>query len=944
VNGVRASFLALFTIVAILLIAGSLVPVYAHANLIRSDPAANSILPTSPHQVTLYFTEQLEPKLSGAAVYDSNGKEVDTGYSVSPTDATILIVTLPALPSGVYTVSWHAISAVDGHHTSGSFSFGVGNVTIPVQNSTSQAYTFPSALEVVERWLNLLADVTFLGGSVFVLTVWNPAPSSIGAEKLAGYDRKVSKRISILFRLSASVAIVATILLLVVEAIAAAASPSLADISAAAYTILTSTRLGEYWIFRLVVVVAATGVSVTLIGRKNTGRKRWILILIIGLVLSLSTSITSHNSAATEYNPAINLLSDWIHLVAVGAWIGGLMYLAIAIASLSGQLRRKGKTVVELLRRFSSVAIVCVGAIGITGIYNLVLEVGSLTLLFTTVYGRTILLKVAIFAPMIALGALNQFVLFDHIVDGKSKRSQTNQRETGRWVGRFRFSIRTEMTLGIILLLVVGILTASAPVAQAPYSAPQYQPTPFVLRGYSLEGVNVTLKILPFQAGINHFEIDFTDQQGVPISNIRSVFLKFQYLDRNIGVSIANATASPNEGEYSLDGTYLSFSGNWRAEVWAQRTGSFDVVVPFQLDVPAVSLRFSELPLSSDANPYGIAVDQNGTVWVAESGSGNLASYQPTTRVFTEFPLPQSGSRPFYIAIDKTSAVWISETQYNQIVMFNPSTNTFKQYSVPTTGAVPGGITVDRNGNIWFTEELADKIARLNPVTGNITEFQIPTPNAIPIQIAVDARGAIWFTESKGGKIGMMNPVTEAITEYQPQNRTLLGPTGITVTPDGSVWFTEHAGNRITQFNVINQTFQSYTIPTPQAFPFGITYHANRIWFVEHIANAIGSLDVATGTFSNFPVPNNSSDVQLLSVDQAGNIWFTLPATNVLGVLTSTTSPLQLSANPNNSSFTQLALVAGIVIAASSVVAFVMGRERMERKAGRSLSRLHRRK
>ena len=190
----------------------------------------------------------------------------------------------------------------------------------------------------------------------------------------------------------------------------------------------------------------------------------------------------------------------------------------------------------------------------------------------------------------------------------------------------------------------------------------------------------------------------------------------------------------------------------------------------------------------------------------------------------------------------------------------------------------------------------------------------------------------------------MIDPQSGGITEFQPQNRTLLGPTGITTTPDGSVWFTEHAGNRITEFHVTNQTFQSYTIPTPQAFPFGITYHANRIWFVEHIANAIGSFDLATGTFSNFPVPNNSSDVQLLSVDQAGNVWFTLPATNVLGVLTSTTSSLQLTSNTNNSMFTQLALVAAIGIGASSIAAFVLGRKRMERKAGlrRRVSRSHR--
>ena len=926
--------LALVTLTSLVLVAGFVVPAYAHANLIRSDPPANSVLPSSPHQVTLYFTEQLEPKLSGAAVYDATGKEVDTGYHISTTDATILIVSLPTLPPGVYTVAWHAISAVDGHHTNGSFSFGIGNVTIPVQQSNnSTAYTFPSALEVGERWLNILTDVIFLGGGFFALLVWIPTVTRARNEVPNEYGRKVSSRFSRLLMLSAIVGVVATCLLLIVEAVAASGSLSIVNVVNTTYTIVSSTQLGEYWILRLAVILAALAASIIITRAKKPSKIVWSLVLAIGLLLSLSTSVSSHNAAATIYDPVINLLSDWIHLIAVGAWVGGLAYFAVAIYSMRSLRERNGRFVGGLLRRFSSVAVTCVGVIGITGIYNLVLEVGSLTALFATPYGRILLVKITIFAPMIALGAFNQFVLYNKITTSTAKAKRIDWRHA-RWFRRFKLSIRSELTLGVILLLVVGLLTASAPVAQTSSPPPLYQPPPFTLRGYSDQGVNVTVKIFPFQVGDNHFEIDFTNSQGTSITNVRSVFVKFKYLDRNIGVSQANATASSNEGVYSLDGTYLSFSGNWQAEVWAQRSGGFDVVVPFQFNVPLVSLRFSELPLSSDANPYGIVVDKSGAIWFAESGSGNIGRYDPTTGTLSEFPLPQEGSRPFYVTIDDNGTVWASETQYNQIVKFEPTANTFKQYSIPTSGAVPGGIAADNNGNIWFTEEIGDKIGRLNPLTGNVTEFQIPTADAIPIQTTVDANGFVWFTESKGGKIGMVNPQNGVISEFQPENATLLGPTGITTGPDGTIWFTQHAGNQISQFDPKNQSFYSYTIPTKQAFPFGITYHANTIWFVEHIANSIGSLDIATHTFSSFPVPNNMSDVQLLSVDQSGNVWFTLPASNVLGVLTSTTSALQLVSNANNSDFVQLAVVAAVIVGSASIAALVLGQRRMKRKAG----------
>jgi streptogramin lyase/putative copper export protein/methionine-rich copper-binding protein CopC len=925
--------LALVTFATLLMLAGFISPAYAHANLIRSDPPANSVLPSSPHQVTLYFTEQLEPKLSGAAVLDPTGKEVDTGYSVSSSDATILIVSLPTLPSGVYTVAWHAISAVDGHHTSGSFSFGIGNVTIPVQqNDNSTTYTFPSALEVAERWLNLLSDVIFLGGGFFAIFVWNPTVTKTRNETSDEYGRKVSSRFSRLLTFSVIVGIGATWLLLIVESIAAAGSPSIVNVVMAAYTILSSTRLGDYWTFRFAVVVAALAASMIIARAKKPSKRSWSLVLAIGLLLSLSTSLTSHNAAATDYNPAINLLSDWIHLTAVGAWVGGLAYFAVAIYSMNSRTEFKGKLVAGLLRRFSSVAVTCVGVIGITGLYNLILEVGSLSALFATAYGRILLAKIAIFAPMIGFGAFNQLVLYNRIVGTTAKAKRINQRHA-RWFGRFKLSIRSEFTMGVILLLVVGLLTASAPIAPTS-SAPQtYQPPPHILRGYSAQGVNVTVKIFPFQVGDNHFEIDFTNPQGTSITNLRSVFVKFRYLDKNIGVSQANATASSNEGVYSLDGTYLSFSGNWQAEVWAQRSGGFDVVVPFQIDVPALSVRFSELPLSSSSEPYGITVDNRGLVWFAESGTGQIASFDPAMGTLRQYTLTRSGSRPFYLTADQNGSIWISDTQYNLIVRFETKSSTFNEYNIPTTGAVPGGIVADANGNVWFTEEIAGKIGRLIPSTGTITEFPIPTNDSIPIQVAVDQHGNVWFTESKGGKIGRLNPLTGSINEFPASNSTLLGPTGIAIDPGGEVWVTEHGGNRVTMFDPANQTFKSYQLSNNQAFPFGLAfYQQNRIWFVEHIGNAIATLDLTNGRIDTFPIPNPSSDVQLLAVDGKGNVWFTLPAIGVLGVLTPSTSGLQLQSNSSSAALTQLVLIAAAIIIVTVPLVLFLGQRRMRRR------------
>src|SRR6478736_5712186 len=94
----------------------------AHAMLDHASPAVGSTVAGSPGQVTLYFTQQLEPKFSGAEVRDASGARVDHGKSIS---GNVMRISVGGLPAGAYTVTWHVLS-VDTHTTQGSFNFHVG--------------------------------------------------------------------------------------------------------------------------------------------------------------------------------------------------------------------------------------------------------------------------------------------------------------------------------------------------------------------------------------------------------------------------------------------------------------------------------------------------------------------------------------------------------------------------------------------------------------------------------------------------------------------------------------------------------------------------------------------------------------------------------------------------------------------------------------------------
>jgi methionine-rich copper-binding protein CopC len=102
------------------------VPAFAHAHLVKAQPAAGGTMHDPPSEVTLRFNEKLEPKFSSIVVRDSTGKQVDKGDgAVDNSDRMVIRVPLPPLEPGVYKVEWRAMSA-DTHKVNGDFTFKIG--------------------------------------------------------------------------------------------------------------------------------------------------------------------------------------------------------------------------------------------------------------------------------------------------------------------------------------------------------------------------------------------------------------------------------------------------------------------------------------------------------------------------------------------------------------------------------------------------------------------------------------------------------------------------------------------------------------------------------------------------------------------------------------------------------------------------------------------------
>jgi copper resistance protein C len=96
---------------------------HAHAFLDHASPLVGSTVGSAPHEVSLTFTQSLEPAFSSAQVTDAKGTRVDTGKA--QVSGTTMRIGLKSIGPGTYRVRWQVLS-VDTHKTQGSFSFQVG--------------------------------------------------------------------------------------------------------------------------------------------------------------------------------------------------------------------------------------------------------------------------------------------------------------------------------------------------------------------------------------------------------------------------------------------------------------------------------------------------------------------------------------------------------------------------------------------------------------------------------------------------------------------------------------------------------------------------------------------------------------------------------------------------------------------------------------------------
>jgi copper transport protein len=568
----------LFTIF-LLVIAAGLRTVFAHALPVQSIPESNAILDTAPAQIEIFFSEAIEESFSSIKVFDTDGAQVDNNDSrLDLADPRHLSATIRSVPDGVYTVVWNVLSTVDGHITSGSFPFAVGNVdpeALAAAGQASQTYTV-SPLDILARWLVFLSSSSFTGGMLFFLLVWTPThPGEAISDRL-------QPRWKVLRTVGLIAFICGNILAIMAQAGRTTGSELAAPWSAELADLLITTRGGVLILARLFLGVALVRL---LLGRPV--RYGLWLAFALSILILLTISLSSH-SAALEAN-IIPVVLDWIHLIGAGIWIGGLMSFVTVVWSLRGHDTAEGAELISrLIPRFSKVAIPVVALLGLTGIYSALVNVGSFDKLFNNLYGETLVVKTVLVLPMVALGAVNLLIITGRMRRAVEDKSLLNH----PIVRRFRGVVSTEVVLGVLVLLTVSMLTSVAP-------AKLVAERPALDKTSKADDLNIELNITPGRVGVNTFLATVT-KDGHPVDDALEVNLSFIPTTSNIPpaqVSLPNI----KNGEYEIDGSFFSLSDTWQVQVGVRRQDAFDAFANLTFEVGVTGNQGSAPPWTNYA-------------------------------------------------------------------------------------------------------------------------------------------------------------------------------------------------------------------------------------------------------------------------------------------------------------------------------------------------------
>ncbi len=293
--------------------------------------------------------------------------------------------------------------------------------------------------------------------------------------------------------------------------------------------------------------------------------------------------------AAAGANPAAPVLVDFLHLLFVGLWIGGLFALCVGLLP---TLRKNWarEHIGSLLRAvwgpFSRIALISVIMVIATGIYSTGQRVVSADALLLTPYGKVLSAKVGLMLAVGIFGLINSMMLHPKLSAPLARMLKKPAGWSPIHISQFARFVMIEAALGLGVVIFVGVLTALPPARGVEFLLPEKNQIDNMVE--PVNDLVVDLSVKPNQPGANIFTINvLNSRRPAPAETLR-VIVRTTYLEQDFGVNTQDAVLVAQDrfqDNYRMSGNLLSQPGRWKIEVVVRRKGLPDSLAAFQWTV-----------------------------------------------------------------------------------------------------------------------------------------------------------------------------------------------------------------------------------------------------------------------------------------------------------------------------------------------------------------------
>jgi len=320
-------------------------------------------------------------------------------------------------------------------------------------------------------------------------------------------------------------------------------------------------------------------------------------------------------------------------------------------------------------------------------------------------------------------------------------------------------------------------------------------------------------------------------------------------------------------------------------------------------------------------NPIGVAVDGIGNMYVADFGNQRIQKFTLSTNSWSEWGKTGGGTgngpgefnNPFGVAVDGSGNVYVADYSNHRVQKLTLSTNTWSEWGAADGGAGsdlgefdrPSGVAVDGSGNVFVADSGNHRVQKLTlssnawnewgksgggPGVG-LGEFLAPSG------VAVDGSGNVYVTDSAHHRVQKLNPSTNAWSEWKKNGAGMgngLGefnsPFGVAIDASGDMYVADSGNHRIQKLSGDANAWSQWGATTPDSgslpgeflLPLGVAVDGSlNVYVADGGNNRIQKLNLSTNTWSAWGTASGDSGTDLgeftapmgVAVDGIGNMY-----------------------------------------------------------------------